>query len=105
MPMTALEQEFDNACVDSVRECQKLEYDPKLFVRMRSELGAVEACRRLINAPNGRKVFPAVGNETTGFVHRGVRARQSKVQAPLPCDSFAANLRTKFVSSARTEPY
>jgi hypothetical protein len=57
MSLTALEQEFDDACMDSVRQCQKLKYDPKLFVRMRSELGAVEACRRLINAPQWPEGF------------------------------------------------
>jgi hypothetical protein len=55
--MTALEEEFDNACMDSVRECRRLKYDPKLFVRMRSELGAVEACRRLINTPQWPEGF------------------------------------------------
>jgi hypothetical protein len=48
--MSPLEHEFDDACMDSVRESRKLKYDPKLFVAMRSELGSVEACRRLINA-------------------------------------------------------
>ena len=51
MLMSALEHEFDDACMDSVREFRQLKYDPKLFVAMRSELGSVETCRRLINTP------------------------------------------------------
>jgi len=51
MRMTALEQEFDDACVKSVDECRKLGYNPSLFVKMRAELGSREACRRLMNTP------------------------------------------------------
>jgi hypothetical protein len=51
MPMTALEQEFDDACVESIEECRKLGYNPGLFVKMRAELGSRESCRRLINTP------------------------------------------------------
>jgi hypothetical protein len=51
MSLTDLEQQFDDACMLSVRESRRLNYDAKLFIAMRSELGSVEACRRLINAP------------------------------------------------------
>jgi hypothetical protein len=51
MPTTALEQEFDDACMESVKECRKLGYNPSLFVTMRAQMGSVEACRRLMNSP------------------------------------------------------
>ena len=49
--MAALELEFDDACIDAVRD------DPKLLVRMRSETRAVEARRRLINTPRWPEGF------------------------------------------------
>jgi hypothetical protein len=83
MPTTALEQEFDDECMESVKECRELGYNPSLFVTMRAQMGSVEACRRLMNSPKWLWICAAVGNETAGFVHRGIRAPQSKVQAAI----------------------
>jgi hypothetical protein len=46
--LSALEREYDNACVASVIECKRLGYNPKVFVKMMSEYGAREASRRLL---------------------------------------------------------
>jgi hypothetical protein len=46
--LSALEREYDAACVASVNECIGLGYTPKVFIRMMSEYGAREATRRLL---------------------------------------------------------
>jgi hypothetical protein len=46
--LSALEREYEDACVASVNECRRLGYNPKIFVRMMSEYGAREASRRLL---------------------------------------------------------
>ena len=51
MTTTALEQEFDDACMESVKECRRFGYNPSLFVTMRAQIGSVEACRRVMNSP------------------------------------------------------
>jgi hypothetical protein len=53
---SALEQEFEDACVSDLAECRKLGYNPAYFVRMLHDYGAVETARRLLidkNWPEG----------------------------------------------------
>jgi hypothetical protein len=48
LDLSALEREYEDACVASVVECKRLGYNPKTFVKMMSEFGAREASRRLL---------------------------------------------------------
>jgi hypothetical protein len=45
---SALEQEFEDACMSDVEECSKLGYYPHYFVEMVHQHGAVETAKRLI---------------------------------------------------------
>lgn len=48
--MTALEQEFDDAVMQAVRDGEKLNYSASVFLDMRHRYGTVETSRRLINS-------------------------------------------------------
>lgn len=48
--LSALEREFEDACLATVPEAQRLDYHPHVFVRMVGEHGARETARRLMNA-------------------------------------------------------
>jgi hypothetical protein len=45
---SALEQEFEDACLSDVEQCSKLGYYPHYFVEMVHQHGAVETAKRLI---------------------------------------------------------
>jgi hypothetical protein len=47
---SALEQEFEEACLSDLPECRKLGYSPSYFLQMLTDYGAVETARRLINS-------------------------------------------------------
>jgi putative heme iron utilization protein len=62
--LSALEREYEAACVASVNECKRLNYNPKIFVRMMSEHGAREATRRLLRGseiPQGLYTLAEIG--------------------------------------------
>jgi hypothetical protein len=46
--MTALEKQFEDACLSDVSESKQLGYNPSYFLKMLDEYGAVETARRLI---------------------------------------------------------
>lgn len=48
--LSALEHEFEDACIASIPEAQSLGYNPTRFMQMVGELGARERARRLMNA-------------------------------------------------------
>jgi hypothetical protein len=48
MTASALEQQFEEACLADVDECRQLGYNPGYFLRMVGEHGAREATRRLM---------------------------------------------------------
>ena len=47
---SALELEFEEACLADLAECRKLGYNPSYFLQMLEDYGAVETARRLINS-------------------------------------------------------
>src|SRR4029077_18155372 len=51
------EQEFDSACMESVKERQKLGYHPGYFLKMRAELGLREAAHLLMNSTQWPEAF------------------------------------------------
>lgn len=50
--LAALEQEYLEACLDSVAECQRrFRYKPQIFLQMVEDYGVVETTRRLVEGP------------------------------------------------------
>jgi hypothetical protein len=48
--LSALEREFEDACLAGIPEVQRLGYNPTRFLQMVGEIGARETARRLMNA-------------------------------------------------------
>ena len=55
--MTELEKALHDALMDSIRECQKLGYNPTYTLRMINSLGGVGTCKRMLNGPENLAGF------------------------------------------------